>query len=52
VRATDVDQIAEAIERVLAGNDLRESLIRRGQLQAAKFSWKSTAAEFLDLFKR
>lgn len=52
VRATDAAQIADAIERVLAGNELRESLIRRGQLQAAKFSWKSTAAKFLDLFQR
>ena len=51
VRATDVTQIAQAIQKVLVGNDLRDLLITRGQLQAARFSWKNTAAEFLDLFQ-
>lgn len=52
VNPTNTTEIAEAIGRVLGDEKLRDSLIVAGQLQSAKYSWKSTAAEFLNLFQR
>ena len=52
VNATNVGEIAEAINRVLEEEKLRDKLIAVGRLQAATYSWKSTAAEFLTLFQR
>lgn len=52
VNATNTGEIAEAINRVLGEEKLRDKLIATGRLQAATYSWKSTAAEFLTLFQR
>lgn len=52
VDAKDIYGLASAIARVLNEKDLRCSLIVKGYAQAAKFSWKSTANTFLDLFQR
>lgn len=38
-----VDEIAGAIERLLGDNALRESLVSRGRLQAAQFTWERAA---------
>jgi glycosyltransferase involved in cell wall biosynthesis len=52
VNPTDIAQIANAIERILSEKDCRDLLKERGQRQAAKYSWKDTAAEFLGLFQQ
>lgn len=52
VNPIDVCEIASAMARVLQEKDLRESLIAKGYAQAAKFSWRSTANTFLELFQR
>jgi glycosyltransferase involved in cell wall biosynthesis len=39
----DVEEIAQAIHRVLSSNELRARLIQSGLAQSAKFSWKKTA---------
>ena len=51
VNLTNTNEIAEAIGRVLGDEKLRDSLIVAGRIQAAKYSWKSTAAAFLGLFQ-
>lgn len=48
----DIDGITAAISRVLNADDLRHDLIAKGFAQAAKFSWRSTANTFLELFQQ
>jgi glycosyltransferase involved in cell wall biosynthesis len=52
VNPVDICDIAKAMARVLEEKDLRDTLIARGYAQSAKFSWKSTADTFLELFQR
>jgi glycosyltransferase involved in cell wall biosynthesis len=52
VAATDIGEIANGIERILADKTIRDELTVRGYQQAAKFSWKSTAARFVELFQQ
>jgi glycosyltransferase involved in cell wall biosynthesis len=52
VNPADVGDMANAICRVLHEKELREDLIAKGYAQAAKFSWRSTANTFLELFQR
>src|ERR1019366_3499710 len=51
VRATDTGEIANGIEKVLADKSIRDELTAKGYQQAAKFSWRSTAARFLELLQ-
>lgn len=51
VNPMNTTELAESINRVLGDETLRDSLIAAGRLQAAKYSWRSTAAEFLTLFQ-
>lgn len=44
VDPTSVDQIAEAIERVVSDRSLREVLRERGIIRAAEFSWATTTS--------
>jgi glycosyltransferase involved in cell wall biosynthesis len=44
VDPTSMEQIADAIDRVLSDSDLRRLLRERGIAQAAQFSWESTTA--------
>jgi len=52
VNPIDICDIANAMARVLQEKDLRDTLIAKGYSQSAKFSWKSTANTFLELFQR
>ena len=47
----NVFDIARGIREVLTDTALRESLIRRGLLQAAKFSWERAAREVLEVYR-
>ena len=47
----DVEGLAMNLEKVLIDQELRESLIRRGMKQAAKFSWEQTAEKTLEVYK-
>lgn len=51
VDAMDVKGLSDAICRVLTDGVLREELIRKGFVQAGKFSWERTAGETLAIFK-
>jgi len=47
----NIDEIAEAMYKVLTNKNLREDLIKRGLERAKKFSWEKTAKETLKIYK-
>lgn len=47
----DADMLARAITRVLDDDELRRSLIEKGQLQAAAFSWERCARETIRCYE-
>jgi len=49
---TDIEQIADAMERVAGDAALARSLRERGLERAKKFSWARTAQEMLALYQR
>ncbi len=51
VDAADWKMLAEQMNRVLKDGSLRETLVRKGKDQAARFSWKRSAARTLDLYR-
>jgi len=50
VEATNVEGLAEAMNRVLEDAALREEMIVRGLEQAGKFTWEKAAAKLLILY--
>jgi glycosyltransferase involved in cell wall biosynthesis len=50
VNPENVFEIARGIRDVLLDETLRQDLIRRGRLQAARFSWDRTARQVLDIY--
>lgn len=48
---TNVDVIADALNRLLADADLRADLRQRGLRRAAQFSWERTARQTLELYR-
>jgi glycosyltransferase involved in cell wall biosynthesis len=51
VNPENVFDIARGISEVLLDETLRAELIRRGRIQAARFSWERTAREVLDIYR-
>jgi len=47
--AQDMDDIAACLRKVIENEALRRSLTERGALQAAKFTWQSSAEKMLQL---
>ena len=47
-----VDEIAEAMHRVLTKENLRANLVKKGLKRASQFSWERTAGETLAVYKR
>lgn len=45
------DEIFQAINLVLASQDVRDKLIEAGQRQVNKFTWEKTAKRYLQIFK-
>jgi glycosyltransferase involved in cell wall biosynthesis len=52
VDPTSVDQIAEAMKRIIGNTSLRQQLRERGLAQAARFPWKYTAGKVHNLLKK
>jgi glycosyltransferase involved in cell wall biosynthesis len=52
VDPTDVDQIAQAMARVLANPATRSEMIQKGMAQAARFSWEETARRTLEVYRQ
>jgi glycosyltransferase involved in cell wall biosynthesis len=50
VDPTDVQSIAEGIDKVLADEELRRSLIKTGRERAKLFTWENTARKTLEVF--
>jgi len=48
----DVEEIRAALDRVLAFEDLRAELARKGIERAGSFSWEATARRTLDVFRK
>lgn len=47
----DVKDIASRINAITTDNNLREEVIKKGFVQAKKFSWEKTAIQTMDVFK-
>ena len=45
------EEITEAMITILNDEDMKSGLVRRGFLQAAKFSWKSMAQNVLEIYQ-
>jgi len=48
----DAGQIADAITRLLDGDDLRANLIARGHARCREFTWEATARATLATYRR
>lgn len=46
-----VDEVLEALERVITDHSMRNMLIQRGFEQAKKFSWDTSASQLLQLYQ-
>ena len=51
VNPENVFDIARGIREALLDQTMRDELIRRGRIQAARFSWDRTAREVLDIYR-
>jgi len=45
-------EIAQAIERVLSDDNLKNDLIERGREKTSEFSWQKAAGKYIDIFKK
>lgn len=52
VNPYDADSLFRAMRRVLADNELRDDIIRRGLKQSRRFSWEKTAEETLEVYNK
>jgi glycosyltransferase involved in cell wall biosynthesis len=52
VDPTDTGDIAAGIERVATDDDLRETLVEAGRNRVGAFTWASTAAEMVAIYRR
>jgi len=52
VNPYNINEIAEAMYSVLTDENLRKDLIRKGLKRVKEFSWKKTARETLEVYKR
>ncbi len=52
VNPENVFEISRGIHEVLLDVELRTSLIEKGRVQAAKYSWKKTAEQVIEIYRR
>jgi glycosyltransferase involved in cell wall biosynthesis len=52
VDPTDTDAIAGGIERIAADDSLRATLVDAGRRRAEQFTWASTAAEMVAIYRQ
>jgi glycosyltransferase involved in cell wall biosynthesis len=52
VEATDSQELAGAMERVLTDENLRREMREKGLKQAEKFTWEAAAGKLLDMYGR
>jgi glycosyltransferase involved in cell wall biosynthesis len=46
----EIEEIADAVYRVITNSSLREELIQKGLMQSKKYSWEKTARNTLALY--
>lgn len=51
VNPYDIEAIAKGIQRILDDSELKETLIQRGFVQAAKFTWENSAQNLLNIYQ-
>lgn len=49
---SNVSEIAHSIQTVLRNPELRQDLIKRGEIRGSNFKWSKTAKELIELFKK
>jgi glycosyltransferase involved in cell wall biosynthesis len=47
----DIDDLAQALAQMVAGDELRRELVARGSRQVARFSWQRCAGQVLDILE-
>jgi glycosyltransferase involved in cell wall biosynthesis len=52
VNAENVEEIADAMARVLTNTELRAHLVELGETQAAQFTWQAAAQKLLTAYKK
>jgi glycosyltransferase involved in cell wall biosynthesis len=52
VEATDSQELAEVMERVLTDENLRQEMREKGLKQAERFTWEAAAGKLLDMYRR
>src|SRR3990167_2485564 len=52
VNPEDLDDIKEKLDEVMNDKDLREKLIKKGFIQAKKFTWKKAAMETAEVYRK
>ncbi len=50
--AYDINSIAQGMEKVFKDAALQKELSEKGIIQSGKFSWKKTAKETMDVYKK
>lgn len=48
----DIEQMTDALERLLDDRELREDLVRRGFERVRRYSWEATARATLELYTK
>ena len=48
----DLSSISSSVEKIISSNDLRNSLIEKGNKRLEKFSWEKCALETLKVYKK
>ena len=52
INPNDVEELSNAILRVLINNELRAQLSEKGLKQASKFSWKRTTSKIVEVYNK
>jgi len=52
INPNDVEELSDALLRVLSNNELRAQLSEKGLKQASKFSWKKTAMKIVEIYNK
>jgi glycosyltransferase involved in cell wall biosynthesis len=52
VEASYIDQISQNLYNILSNRDIKEALILKGFKNADKFSWRKTAQDTIDLYRK
>jgi glycosyltransferase involved in cell wall biosynthesis len=51
INPNDVEELANAMKKVLEDKDLKQKLIKKGLTQSLKFSWEKSARKLLEIYK-